>query len=63
MVELEITTHSGEADIVKVDSFNADEMAIKINNHDMQVIAIGGNVYSRIDIKNIKPVVIEEPTV
>lgn len=54
MVKLNITTHSGNDDIVTVDNYNAEEMASKVNNADLQAIAIGDNVYSRIDLKNIK---------
>jgi|GEM_PF-3539424 len=54
MVKLNVTTHSGNDDIVMVDDYNAEEMASKVNNIDLQAIAIGNNVYSRIDLKNIK---------
>ncbi|MCG5104459.1 hypothetical protein [Oceanobacillus alkalisoli] len=55
MIKLEISTHSGDVDTVEVNSYNAEEMATELNNHEIQAIAIGDNVYSRIDIKNIKP--------
>lgn len=56
MTKLEISTHSGDSDIVKVDEYNALEVADKLNDNDTQAIAFGDNVYSRIDIKNIKKV-------
>ena len=58
MIKLNITTHSGENDIVEVESYNAEDMAEQVNNNEIHAIPIGNNVYSRIDLKNIK--VIEE---
>lgn len=55
MIHLEISTHSGDADIVEVDAYDANEVAKKINDDSIQAIVFGDNVYSRIDIKNIKP--------
>lgn len=54
MIKLNITTHSGADDIVEVDSYDAEEMATKMNDFEIQAIPIGNNVYSRIDLKNIK---------
>lgn len=56
MLKLNVTTHSGDDDIVEVEQFNASDMATQINDNEVEAIAIGDNVYSRIDIKNIKPV-------
>ncbi|MBP1917172.1 hypothetical protein J2Z23_004157 [Lederbergia galactosidilyticus] len=60
MIKLNVTTHSGADDIVEVESYNAAEMAEQLNNNELQAIAIGDNVYSRIDLKNIKPVYEED---
>lgn len=54
MIKLEISTHSGDTDIVEVDEYNALDVAEKLNDNDTQALAFGDNVYSRIDIKNIK---------
>lgn len=56
MIKLEISTHSGSNDIVEVESYNAEEMAEQLNNNEVHAIAIGSNVYSRIDLRNIKVV-------
>lgn len=55
MLKLEISTHSGDVDIVEVESYDAEEIANQINNNEILAIPIGKNVYSRIDIKNIRP--------
>lgn len=67
-MKLEVSTHSGSIDIIEVEEYSAEEMATKLNDNQIQAIAIGNNVYSRIDIKNIilleevEDVPIEEPT-
>lgn len=53
MTKLEISTHSGDTDTVFVNSYNAEEVADLLNS-DTQAIVFGDNIYSRIDIKNIK---------
>lgn len=58
MIRLNITTHSGENDIVEVETYDANDMVERLNNNEIHAIAIGDNIYSRIDLKNIK--VIEE---
>lgn len=55
MVKLEISTHSGDVDIIEVDNYNAEEITTLRNGED-EAIAIGDYSYSRIDIKNIKPI-------
>lgn len=59
MIKINITTHSGESDILEVEEFNAKELADMLNDNDVQSIPVGGNVYSRIDIRNVR-VVTEE---
>ncbi len=56
MILLEISTHSGDLDVVEVEEYSAQEIAEKLNNNELQALAFGDNVYSRIDIKGIKPV-------
>lgn len=55
MIKLEVSTHSGETDVIKVEEFDAEEMT-KLRNGDDEAITIGNHSYSRIDIKNVKPV-------
>lgn len=56
MIQLEVSTHSGDIDIVEVDQYDADDVVAQLNDDNVQAIAFGNNVYSRIDIKNIKPI-------
>ena len=60
MIKLEISTHSGDSDIVEVDEYNALDVVEKLNDNETQAIAFGDNVYSRIDIKNVKKLRNEE---
>lgn len=53
MIKLEISTHSGDRDTVIVDKYNAEEVADLLNS-DTHAILFGDNIYSRIDIKNIR---------
>lgn len=55
-MKLKISTHSGDEDTVEVDKYESEDLAEQINDEDVQAIALGKNVYSRIDIKNIRPV-------
>ena len=56
MIKLEISTHSGDVDIVEVDEYDAEDITEKRNDSTIESIAIGNHSYSRIDIKNIKPI-------
>lgn len=61
MQKIEITTHSGNTEIVEVESYSAIELVQEINNKNVEhVIALGNSIYSKIDIKSIKPVKEEE---
>ena len=55
-MSLKVTTHSGDEDFLEVTGYNSLEMAEKMNDENIQGIAIGNNVYSRIDLKSVKPV-------
>lgn len=55
MIKLEVSTHSGETDIIEVDRYDASEIT-ELRNGNKEAIQIGDYSYSRIDIKNIKPV-------
>lgn len=54
MIKLEVSTHSGDVDVIKVEEYDALEIT-ELRNGDKEAIAIGDHSYSRIDIKNIKP--------
>lgn len=56
MTKIEISTHSGDVDVVEVEEYAAEQMANEINNNEKLVISIGDNIYSRIDIKKIKKI-------
>ena len=56
MIKLEISTHSGDIDIVEVDEYSADSVVEQLNNSEVQAVVFGDNVYSRIDVKNVKPI-------
>jgi len=53
MVKIEVSTHSGDIDVLDVDKYNVNELEEK-RNSEVEAIAIGDNIYSRIDLKNIK---------
>lgn len=55
MIKLEVSTHSGQTDIIEVTDYDAEEINEK-RNSSIEAILIGNHSYSRIDIKNIKPV-------
>lgn len=54
-MRLMITTHSGDADEVDVEDYDADELNTTLNDSDVLTVCLGGNIYSRIDIKSVKP--------
>lgn len=61
-MKLKITTHSGDQDIVEVEGYDARETSKEVNSsQDEHTIAFGNNIYSKIDIKSVKPLAEEEP--
>lgn len=56
MITLRITTHSGDEDIIQVENFDAEEITKQRNDNDIQAITIGDISYSKIDLKNVKPI-------
>lgn len=56
MIELEVSTHSGDKDIVEVREYNSEDLAERLNDNDIQAVSLGDNVYSRIDIKNVRKI-------
>ena len=62
MIKILVTTHSGDADELTVEEFDPVEINDQLNDNEVQSILIGDHIYSRIDVKNIKPVAeLEEP--
>ena len=51
-----VTTHSGDADELIVEEFDPVEINDQLNDNELLSILIGDHIYSRIDVKNIKPV-------
>lgn len=59
---IEVETHDGKKNIIEVEEYNALEVAENINNsQEEHVIAFGDYIFSKINIKTIKPA-IEEVT-
>ncbi|TSB47119.1 hypothetical protein [Alkalicoccobacillus porphyridii] len=56
MTILEVVTHSGERVEVEVEEYNAQELNNKINDHDINTIALGDHIFSRIEFKFVRPV-------
>lgn len=54
MIKLEVTTHSGDLDIIEVEEFDPEKLNDLRNNNEIEAILIGENSYSRIDLKNVK---------
>lgn len=60
MRKIQIETHDGQSDIVEVEEYDALQTAAEINNsQEEHVIAFGDYIYSKINIKTVKPVVEE----
>lgn len=53
-MNIEITTHSGDVDIIPIDEYDPQELIKQLNDEDVYAILIGENIYSRIDVKNIR---------
>lgn len=56
MIKLKVTTHSGDEDIVAVKEYSASDLAKQMNDNEVHSIVIGDMIYSRIDLKNVKPI-------
>lgn len=56
MIKLEVSTHSGSEDVIEVEQYDVHGLVSKLNDPEIQSIALGDNIYSRIDVKNVKPV-------
>lgn len=54
LIKLEVTTHSGDKDVLEVEEYSATELNEKMNDNETHSILIGENNYSRIDLRNVK---------
>ena len=53
---IEVETHDGKRNIIEVEEYNASTVAEDINNsREEHVIVFGDYIYSKINIKTIKP--------
>lgn len=56
MKKIKVVTHDGETDIIEVKEFDALKTAKNINDtQEEHVIAFGDYIFSKINIKTIKP--------
>lgn len=60
MTKLKINTHSGSQYEAEVENYNAAEINEKLNRNDVNTVAFGDIIVSRIDVKSVAP--IEEAT-
>ena len=57
MKTIEVETHDGEKNIIELEEYNASAVAEAINNsREEHVIVFGDYIFSKINIKTIKPV-------
>lgn len=61
MIKLKIKTHSGSEFEIEVQEYNAAEVNEKLNRNDVNTVAFGDIIVSRIDVKSVVPIV-EEPS-
>jgi len=54
MITIEVSTHSGNVDELEVDDYNPSELLTKLNDNEINSVKLGNNIYSKIDIKNIR---------
>ena len=54
MIKIEVSTHSGDVEVIELDEYDADEITQKRNDNSIEAITIGDHSFSRIDIKNVK---------
>lgn len=56
MVKLKVLTHGGKEYEVSVESYDSVVLNEQLNNAELNTVAIGELVISRIDVKNVVPV-------
>jgi hypothetical protein len=55
MVKLRVLTHSGEDAVVEMENYNVAELNEQLNDNEINTVIIGDIIFSRIDVKLIKP--------
>jgi len=55
MTKLKINTHSGSQYEVEVEIYNAAEINERLNRNDVNTVAFGDIIVSRIDVKSVAP--------
>ncbi|OAK72696.1 hypothetical protein [Lederbergia galactosidilytica] len=56
MIKLEVSTHGSERFEVEVEDYNAESLSEQLNDSDINTVALGDLVISRINVKSVKPV-------
>lgn len=60
MIILKITTHSGNEYEARVEEYNPEQVNADLNNNDINTVMFGKIIISRIDVKAVVPVEVEE---
>jgi hypothetical protein len=55
MTTIQITLHDGTAIIAQVETFNSDEMAVRLNDPKLLMVSIGEVVVNKNAVKLIAP--------
>ncbi|QJX62973.1 hypothetical protein HLK66_15795 [Niallia circulans] len=66
MFKLKITTHSGAEYVAEVDEYTPSTINEQLNKNEINTVAFGDIIVSRIDVKSVVPVEVpssEEPIV
>ena len=53
-MKIQVERNNGKIEIIEVDHFDADNIAEKVNNGQNIVVAIGDQLFSRIEIAHAK---------
>ncbi|MDU1838680.1 MAG: hypothetical protein E6780_03800 [Staphylococcus epidermidis] len=61
MFKLKITTHSGAEYVTEVDEYTPSTINEQLNKNEINTVAFGDIIVSRIDVKSVVPIV-EEPS-
>lgn len=56
MTKIEILCHDDKVIVADVANYNAEDLAEKINSHQIQVLAVGETIINKNIIKTIKPI-------
>lgn len=59
MTRLQIVTHSGKEFFTEVKDYDPFSLNEQINNQELITVLIGDQIISRIDVKNVSPIVEE----